>query len=74
MIHYDEIYLYANSLEQEKYQKLMKKKMREMSRQGGYDILNINNDQITPVNEMDYEDNQNSWLIISLKVDIKIVR
>lgn len=34
--------------------------MREMSRQGGYDILNINNDQITPVNEMDYEDNQNS--------------
>ena len=60
MIHYDEIYLYANSLEQEKYQKLMKKKMREMSRQGGYDILNINNDQITPVNEMDYEDNQNS--------------
>ena len=31
-----------------------------MSRQGSYDILNINNDQITPVNEMDYEDNQNS--------------
>ena len=51
------IYLYAKNLEQEKYQNLMKK-MREMSRQIGYDILNVSNDKIIPVNEMDCEDNQ----------------
>ena len=32
--------------------------MREMSRKVGYDILNVSNDRITPVNAMDYEDNQ----------------
>ena len=51
------IYLYAKNLEQEKYQNLMKK-MREMSRQIGYDILNVSNDKIIPVNEMDCEDNK----------------
>lgn len=51
------IYLYAKNLEQEKYQNLMKK-MREMSRQIGYDVLNVSNDKIIPVNEMDCEDNQ----------------
>ena len=51
------IYLYAKNLEQEKYQNLMKK-MREMNRQIGYDILNVSNDKIIPVNEMDYEGNQ----------------
>ena len=34
------------------------KKMREMSRQIGYDILNVSNYKIIPVNEMDCEDNQ----------------
>ena len=55
LIHYDEIYLYAKNLEQEKYQKLMRK-MRVMSKRVGYDILNASNDKITPVSEMDYED------------------
>lgn len=32
--------------------------MREMSRKVGYDILNVSNDRIAPVNAMDYEDNQ----------------
>jgi len=57
LIHYDEIYVYAKNLEQEKYQKLMKK-MCEISKQVGYDILNVSNDKITPVSEIDYEDNQ----------------
>ena len=34
------------------------KKMREMSRQIGYDILNVSNDKIIPVNEMDCEGSQ----------------
>lgn len=35
------------------------KKMSEISRQVGYDILNVTgNDKIIPVNEMDYDDNQ----------------
>ena len=32
--------------------------MREISRQLGYDILHVSNDEIIPVSEMDYEDNQ----------------
>ena len=57
LLYYDEIYLYARSLEQEKYKKLIKK-MREMSHKFSYEILNVSNDEITPVTEMDYEDNQ----------------
>ena len=62
LIQCDEIYLYAKNLQQEKYQKLIRK-MREMSKQVGYDILNVSNDKIIPVSEMDYEDNQK--LVIS---------
>ena len=57
LLYYDEIYLYARNLEQNKYRKLMKK-MRELSHKLGYEILNVSNDEITPVTEMDYEDNQ----------------
>ena len=57
LIHCDEIYLDAKNLEQEKYQKLMKK-MCEISHQVGYDILNVSNDKIIPVSEMSYEDKQ----------------
>ena len=32
--------------------------MRELSHQMDYNILNVSNDEITPVSEMDYEDNQ----------------
>ena len=54
---YDEIYLYARNLEQDKYQRLIKK-IREISCKVGYDILNVSNDDITPIKEMGYEDNQ----------------
>lgn len=32
--------------------------MCEMSSQVDYDILNVSNDKITPVSEMDYENNK----------------
>ena len=48
---------YANNLDQEKYQNLMNK-MNEMSRTVGYDIMNVINDKIIPINDTDYEDNQ----------------
>ena len=57
LIHYDEIYLYARNLEQEKYQNLIQK-MRQLSHKVGYDILNVSNDKIIPVDEMNSEDNQ----------------
>ena len=54
---YDEIYLYARNLEQDKYKRLIQK-MRELSHKFGYEILNVSNDEITPVTEMDQADNQ----------------
>ena len=33
-------------------------KMRELNSKVGYEILHVSNDEITPVSEMDYEDNQ----------------
>ena len=57
LLYYDEIYLYTRNLEQQKYQRLMKK-MRELSCKFGYEILHVSNDEITPVSEMDYEYNQ----------------
>ena len=64
LLFFNEIYLYAKNLEQEKYQKLMNK-MNEMSKKVGYDIMTISNDKIIPISDLDYEDNQNlSYLMI----------
>ena len=58
LLYYDEIYLYAKNLDQEKYQNLMNK-MNEISRKGaGYDIMTVSNDKIIPIRDIDYEDNQ----------------
>ena len=57
LLYNDEIYLYARNLEQDKYKSLIEK-MRKLSCEVGYDILNVSNDEITPVTEMGYEDNQ----------------
>ena len=57
LLYYDEIYLYARNLEQDKYKRLIQK-MGELSHKLGYEILNVSNDEITPVTEMDYADNQ----------------
>ena len=55
--YYDEIYLCAKNLDQEKYQNLMNK-MNEISGNAGYDIMTVTNDKIIPIGDMDYEDNQ----------------
>ena len=57
LLYYDEIFLYARNLEQDKYKRLMQK-MREMSLELGYEILSVSNDEITPVTEMAQADNQ----------------
>ena len=57
LLYFDEIHLYAKNLDQEKYQNLMNK-MNEMIRTVGYDIMNVSNDKIIPINDIDYEDNQ----------------
>ena len=57
LLYYDEIHLYAKNLEQEKYQNSMKK-MNEISREAGYDIMTVSNDKFIPINDLDYEDNQ----------------
>ena len=57
LLYYDEIYLYARNLEQDKYKSLMKK-MRDLSYKFGYEILHVSNDEINPIKEMEYEDNQ----------------
>ena len=59
LLYYDEIYLYAKNLDQEKYQNLMNK-MNEISRDVGYgyDIMTVSNDKIIPINDIAYEDNQ----------------
>ena len=57
LLYYDEIYLYAKNLEQEKYQNLINK-MNEISKEGGYDVMTVSNDRIIPINDLDYEYNQ----------------
>ena len=57
LLYFDEIYLYAKNLDQEKYRNLMNK-MNEMSRTVGYDMMTVSNDKIIPINDIDYEDNQ----------------
>ena len=57
LLYYDEIYLYAKSLDQEKYQNLMNK-INEISKEAGYDVMTVSNDKIIPINHLDYEDNQ----------------
>ena len=57
LLHYDEIYLYAKNLEQEKYQNLMNK-MNHISKEVDYDIMTVSNDAIIPISHLPYEDNQ----------------
>ena len=54
LIYYDQIHLYAKNLEQDKYQNMIKN-FDEISRSVGYDVLVCNNDEITPVENMESE-------------------
>ena len=57
LLYYDTIYLYAKNLEQEKYQNLINE-MNEISEDMGYDVMEVSNDKIIPINHLNYEDNQ----------------
>ena len=85
MLHYDKIYRYAKNLEQDKYQNLLEV-VDDMSEKAGYDIMEVSNDKIIPINDLGYEDNQKlvifddyvekfriKSLIILFRADIKIV-
>ena len=54
---YDEIFLYAKNLDQEKYQILIDK-MNKISKELGFDIRTFSNDEIIPIKDLGYEDNQ----------------
>ena len=56
MLYYDKIYIYGKSLDQSKYQ-FLEKKMRPISEEAGYDVVEMYNDEIIPVSEME-DDNQ----------------
>ena len=59
LLYYDEIYLFARNLEQDKYQNLIKEMSDLKIKLGSnYDILHVSNDEVIPITEMDYEDNQ----------------
>ena len=60
-------FLFARNLEQDKYQRLIQR-MRKLSHKHGYEILNVSNDEITPVTEMDYKDNQKLWYLMIMSV------
>ena len=72
LLYYDDIYLYAKNLEQEKYQKLINR-MNEISRKLDYDIMIVSNDKIILINDLEYEDNQKIIIFILFKADTKIV-
>ena len=57
LLYCDKIYLYAKNLEQEKYQNLMKE-MNEGSEEAGYNVMEVSNDAIIPINHLPYENNQ----------------
>ena len=57
LLYCDKIYLYAKNLEQEKYQNLMKE-MNEASEEAGYNVMEVSNDTIIPINHLPYENNQ----------------
>ena len=48
LIYYDQIYLYAKNLEQEKYKNMIER-MNEFSQNVGYNVLVYNNDNIIPM-------------------------
>ena len=54
---YDEIFLYAENLDQEKYQILIDE-MNKIRKELGFDIITVSNDKIIPIKDLDYEDNQ----------------
>ena len=50
---YDEIFLYAKTLNQEKYQILIDE-MNKISKELGFDVMTISNDKIIPIKDLSY--------------------
>ena len=50
---YVEIFLYAKTLDQEKYQILIDE-MNKISKELGFDVITISNDKIIPIKDLDY--------------------
>ena len=50
---YDDIFLYAKNLDQEKYQILIDE-MNKISKELGFDIITVSNDKIIPIKDLDY--------------------
>ena len=87
LLYYDEIYLYAKNLDQENY-KILINSMNDLNRGSNYDygILKASNDEIIPIKNLPYEDNQKiiifddyvcekireKLLITSFKADTKL--
>ena len=55
LLYFDKIYLFSKNLEQPKYRKLLET-FRPISEEVGYDVVEKNNDEIVPFEELD--DNQ----------------
>lgn len=51
LVYYDQIHLYAKNLDQDKYISLIHE-MNGISKEVGYDVLKVSNDQILPVAEL----------------------
>ena len=58
LLYYDKVYLYAKNLEQEKYQNLINKMNEASSEEVGYNVMEVSDDAIIPINHLNYEDNQ----------------
>ena len=56
LLYFDKIYLYARHLQQERYQ-ILRNKLDSISREVGYPVLEVSNDDITPLSAVQ-EDNQ----------------
>lgn len=52
LLYFDKVYLYAKNLEQTKYQNLMYK-LKPISNEAGYDVIEAYNDKIIPVKYLD---------------------
>jgi len=51
LLYFENCYLYPRNFEQVKYEFLMKT-VKPLSKEVGYDILEVSNDEIQPVSEM----------------------
>ena len=54
LLFFDKIYLYARNLQQDKYKHLLKS-FEPISKEAGYDVIEANNDEITPLKDLSDE-------------------